>query len=575
MANIIKHVRRRSNGVFYYERRVPQKVIDLPVAFDALFGGRRLFRTSLGTKVQTQAMEKAIATAGVFEARVRDALGGGNRSSTKVPLPAREVTDLVLAKITMAQRNTVARSFRVQQTAREMSSEANDEYERMIDEFEQEAMHVKDVCLRLVKPHHPKFDVEQAAANFVEIENLDALENSQARGEIVSAVRRGMLAGYTDVSDMIRGNTTSNVAAAPRSQSKAPLISAVVNSYVSRQGKRRTISEVKGALAAFLTSVGDLPLDEVDRSHFQRFCGDEGRKDIGVKSSQSVQRPMSAATIRKKVALLKAAINEAIDRGEYEGTNPASRLNPSAFTRPVPRSTMPRKRPFKVDELNQLFAYPWFTGCKSASATHEPGEHRLSGMHYWAPILALFTGCRAGELGGLMLNEVSEQGSFPHLRIQDNRFRSTKGGYSRSVPLLDQLMDLGFGTFVDSARKRGQVRLFEDWKPPAGRVSSDDPAWSNGAIIRSFNQTVMPKVFTDGIRGHMRRDLTFHSFRGAFKTMLGLQKHRIQVNYVHEVVGHAKLALDERYVGEIPLEETYPAVRGCRFAGLSVPLLPP
>ena len=56
--------------------------------------------------------------------------------------------------------------------------------------------------------------------------------------------------------------------------------------------------------------------------------------------------------------------------------------------------------------------------------------------------------------------------------------------------------------------------------------------------------------------------------------MLGLLRHRIPVNYIHEVVGHAKPDLEERYTGEIPLEETYPAIHGRRFAGLIVPPAP-
>lgn len=68
-----------------------------------------------------------------------------------------------------------------------------------------------------------------------------------------------------------------------------------------------------------------------------------------------------------------------------------------------------------------------------------------------------------------------------------------------------------------------------------------------------------------------RREVTFHSFRDAFKTMLGLSNYRLPPNYKHEVIGHAKFALDQRHVGEIPVDETYPAVRACRYEGLALP----
>jgi len=48
----------------------------------------------------------------------------------------------------------------------------------------------------------------------------------------------------------------------------------------------------------------------------------------------------------------------------------------------------------------------------------------------------------------------------------------------------------------------------------------------------------------------------------------------IPENYKHEVIGHAKSALDKRYVQEIPLADTYPAMRGCNYSGLVLPTAP-
>jgi integrase len=90
-------------------------------------------------------------------------------------------------------------------------------------------------------------------------------------------------------------------------------------------------------------------------------------------------------------------------------------------------------------------------------------------------------------------------------------------------------------------------------------------------VIRSFNQTLIPKALDGLLVEGARRAVTFHGFRGAFKTLLMMNKYGIQPNYVHEVVGHEKSNLDARYIGEIPLAETYPAVRACHYEGLVLP----
>ncbi len=283
---------------------------------------------------------------------------------------------------------------------------------------------------------------------------------------------------------------------------------------------------------------------------------------------------MSSSTLKKKLGLLRAAINHAIETDNYAGVNPAARIDAGRFTKPVPKALMPDKRPFTVHELQLLLQHPWFTGCESVSRSHSPGEHRLNGMHFWVPVLAMHTGCRAGELGGLRLSEVRLDHQHPHLVIQDNVYRTTKGSYRRSVPILDVLLDLGFGNFVERIARADHDRLFHDWKAPAGRTEAGATAWSNGSLIRAFNRTVVPQQLGTILAEGARQEVTFHGFRGAFKTLLGRSEYNLPENYKHEVIGHAKSALDKRYIQEIPLEDTYPAMRACAYERLQLPPAP-
>lgn len=569
MARTIKHVVKRDE-VYQYQRRVPKAVQDRPTQFDALFGGQKLFRRSLWTKDHLEALENAAAVERDFKARVNQALD-------QLPAPAsptRPVTGEFLRKVQADIRYVTARPYRDMAIHREGSSEAADELERMLDELEWNAEHYRAVLERNQLTTDPRLDVVSIAEDVIRDNGVHAPAGSVERSAVLKAVRDGMREGYREGGEYATGvRSVLPTVQGRRRPSSSPRISEVVGAYDQTLTARRTKVELQGALRAFVTVVGDLPLDEIQRSHVSQFCQAEGAKQIGGKSPNSVARPMSSETLGKKVGLLRAAVFKATKRMTYEGSNPFAGIDPSSFTAKAPPSIMPRKRPFSVDELNEVFQHPWFLGCASATNIHQPGDHRLSGMHYWVPILAAFTGCRAGELGGLMVDEVKVGDRFPHLVIQSNQFRATKGAYDRKVPLLDQLLEIGFADFVNTARAEKRERLFDDWKAPAGRPATDDPAWSNGAVIRSFNQTVIPNALGKSLRPGARRQVTFHSFRGAFKTLLTLQRYGIQTNYVHEVVGHEKFHLDARYIGEIPLEQTYPAVRGCRYDGLIIPLL--
>jgi hypothetical protein len=64
----------------------------------------------------------------------------------------------------------------------------------------------------------------------------------------------------------------------------------------------------------------------------------------------------------------------------------------------------------------------------------------------------------------------------------------------------------------------------------------------------------------------VKRPMSAHAIeKRPFKSMLGLAESRPHPNIINEVMGHAKPALDQRYVGTIPIEEAYSAIRTCTY----------
>ena len=85
--------------------------------------------------------------------------------------------------------------------------------------------------------------------------------------------------------------------------------------------------------------------------------------------------------------MLSAAINYARERGWLTTENPAQAIRVKGFAKTADKAVMPEKRRFTVAEMNLIFRHPWFTGCKSETETHLPGDVRLQGCEFWVPVV--------------------------------------------------------------------------------------------------------------------------------------------------------------------------------------------
>lgn len=125
MANHIRYVRRRSNGVYYYERRVPQAVIDRPADWERYFKAQRLFRRSLQTKRQIDAFRMAEQAHREFDELVAKALG---RSLPRDGLPGdrntRPLTPSIIARVSVSNSATAPRMPRISFPIEEVVSTA-------------------------------------------------------------------------------------------------------------------------------------------------------------------------------------------------------------------------------------------------------------------------------------------------------------------------------------------------------------------------------------------------------------------------------------------------------------------
>lgn len=585
LAAAVKHVGKR-NGVYQYSRRVPVEVQKDEARFEVFFGSKPLFRVSLRTKDIGEMHAAALTAHQRFEAKVaavtqREVKPSAPAAVASEPSQTRlmPVTDKLLEGLADRYREITFDPFERLYHKADSAPNYAEEYERVLYDMETYAEESQQALLSKSSSDRDFETPAHIAERIVRKINLDAPVGSDAFGAVVGAVRVGIMRGREQIQALIEGKTIPRLPKAPKSvKPSTPTLREAVETYLSaRQLKKRTETEVRSSLSLFEKVAGNKRLADISKRDFLDYVEFLAKQVIGGKSAGSVVRTPSAETVAKRVTLLRAVIAHAIDRSDFDGPNPAKDINIDAFVAKPDRSVMPQKRRFDIDELNLIFQHPWFTGCASATNTHAPGNYRLKGTEFWAPIMALLTGCRAGELGGLMLSEIALDSSCPHLVIRDNKYRGTKGGYARKVPILDELLSLGFADYVEAVRKKGADRLFPDWQPSrsADGESNDGNRWSNSSMLRAFNRTVVPQMLGDKLVAGARSPVTFHSFRGAFKAMLQRKEYGLHPNTINEVIGHAKDELEARYIGEIAIEQTYSEIRGCRFPGLVLPSPPP
>ncbi|CAA7611636.1 putative Integrase [Candidatus Terasakiella magnetica] len=209
--------------------------------------------------------------------------------------------------------------------------------------------------------------------------------------------------------------------------------------------------------------------------------------------------------------------------------------------------------PFDLDDMKKIFAQPTFVGCRSAHFRHELGSVRLNDHHFWAPLIALFTGCRMNEIGQLNKADIVQLHDMPHFWItnasDDQKVKSRAG--KRYIPVHGELVELGFLEFVENTKDR---RLFPEWK------MSDDGYYSS-----SFSKKFARFLDSADIKAAKK---TFHSFRHSFKD--AMKAARLDNRTQDLFMGHEDGSVQRRYGTSTPIQEQSKDFLKIAYTGLDL-----
>jgi integrase len=272
-----------------------------------------------------------------------------------------------------------------------------------------------------------------------------------------------------------------------------------------RRPSRRTLMEFGRAIALFVELNGDMPVTAIKKNHARQFR--EALQQIPRhRTGKLLKAPLqeivewakehptatriSAATVNKLMGGVQATLIWAHVKG---GFIPDDVAWADPFARMRLEEDEPEREPFDTAELQTLFGSLVFTDRGRPKAGRGDAA-------YWLPLLALFAGCRRGELAGLTVADVAKDTASRAVVLtitedrESGKTLKTKNS-QRVVPVHPQLQEFGFLEFVEQCRADGE----KAWLFPM--IAPDKPgaaeAWTKwfGRYIRSIGITDKAKVF--------------------------------------------------------------------------------
>jgi integrase len=269
-----------------------------------------------------------------------------------------------------------------------------------------------------------------------------------------------------------------------------------------RHGGDRREAPFEYAVASFVRLVGDKDVREVTRADAAQWIEKLARDGL------------APATIRRRLAALRALVNRAFLELGHEGRNPFERQNVRGGG-----GRADDRLPFSRAHLARIDDY-------LASSRHLGHETRN--------LIRLMKGTGAGpaEVGGLSLADVDLDGEVPSIWIRPNAIRGLKAeARDRRVPLVGEALDAARDACRRATAKKPRrassesVPLFPGFGA-SGRGADSLSAKVNMAIRAagvpksprlvgySFRHTVKEALRSAGVADHVQRRLLGHAGQG-------------------------------------------------------------
>jgi integrase len=288
---------------------------------------------------------------------------------------------------------------------------------------------------------------------------------------------------------------------------------------LSQGWRLKTQEDHAAVFALFVEVFGNVPVGHIDKILMRDFksiiiqlppnmrkMGKYKNKTIPEIVAMKPLETLSTHTVNKYLSRLSNLFAYAITHG-YMTANPATGLKVKLKSRPDEE-----REAYTIDDLKKLFN----------SNEYREDKYKTS-YAYWAPLIALYSGCRLEEICQLHLADIrQEEGGVWVFDINDKLEKNLKTlSSSRMIPVHPHLISRGLLKHVDTLRTKGENRLFPELHQRRDGYGQEVSRWFH--------------VYKE--KCGIDKGKTFHSFRHTFITHL---KHKqVDPFMIHELDGHA------------------------------------
>ncbi len=351
-------------------------------------------------------------------------------------------------------------------------------------------------------------------------------------------IKRGMVENVRRQQQRLKGQPTVTIDPAfhPEATERAatgPLLSKILELWLAeRQPPAQTERDWRLVVRRFTELHGDHSVDTISKAHVREFKDALLQipkvlprkiqklplpKILGA-TKGSNQLTLSAGAVTKQLKALQSLLSWSVANGYLEH-NVAM-----GITVAQAKEVADKRIAFDADDLQKIFA--------------EIGQFRVRNPSgFWLPLLAAYTGARAGELIQLGANDICHRDGIDFISINVENGKSLKTKSSiREVPIHPELVKCGFLEYVAARRAAGDDRLFLELK----RETSD-------RITEKFSKAFLRYRRSIGITDPRK---VFHSFRHSFKEACRAASIGEEIH--DSLTGHSNGSVGRGY-GGVPL----------------------
>lgn len=214
--------------------------------------------------------------------------------------------------------------------------------------------------------------------------------------------------------------------------------------------------------------------------------------------------------------------------------------------------------PFTLNELKKIFGTAKEFGGEIRDVNPEPVEEGDREWKFWLSLLALFTGARANEIAQLDVADVITGGEVDYIEITDEPEGSDKRlktkNSRRIIPVHPELVKIGFLSYANKMKAKGEIKLFPKLKPGAG-------GYRSAAVTRWFSRYLK-------IRKAKTPKNSFHSFRHNMSE--ALDQAEVRSSNHKELMGWERTGMIGRYGGARLAKELYEDIAKVQYEGLDL-----